>query len=98
MAVTAPPVPKETRCTERCLSRGWVFSRRLSPINPSWMVICAKPSFCQFSGVFYFNFFFLFNQFYIFPKILWRWRFCNPRSPFQGVLILTRYNTLSISS
>lgn len=90
VALTAPLLPRETQ-TQQCLLREWVFAWRLSLINPSWKVIWLNVLFVSF-----FRFFFL-NQFSIFPEILWRWRFCNPQSLFWAVLILTCYNTLSIS-
>lgn len=61
-------------------------------INPSWKVIWLNVLFVSFLKTF-----FKFNKFSRFPKMLWRWRFCNPQSLFRAVLILTRYNTLSIS-
>lgn len=54
--------------------------------NPSWKVIWPKSYFLLF-----------FNPSDIFPKTLWSWRFCNPWSPLQGVLILTPYNARSIT-
>lgn len=63
------------------------------PDNPILESHLAKCTSCQLKK----KYFKKFNQFSIFPKILWRWRFCNPQSLFQAAFILTHYNTLSIS-